>query len=214
MRTSQIGVVQSCSLEEQAHPVHDEREDDDRRDRVADPERDAEPELEALGHDRALEREEDERECSEDDVRDHRPVVAEPAAAGDEVEVEVVARGVVGQREARQEDDDREDQDPPERVRPCRRRCRCSRRSRNRRDRRCRRGRRWPRHRPTTSGSCAARTGGCSPDEASLALLAGVPLGGADCARVGSTSCDTLLFPSRPDPGPSPGPGQPPRHPA
>ena len=83
------------------HAVDDQREDDERRRRVADPQRDAEPEFEALGHDRALEGEEDEGERREDDVGDHRAVVAEAAAAGDQVEVDVVSRRVVGDREIR-----------------------------------------------------------------------------------------------------------------
>ena len=102
---------------EHLHAVDDQREDDQRRRRVADPQRDAEAEFEALGHDRALEREEDEGERREDDVGDHRAVVAEAAAAGDQVEVDVVARRVVGHREAGQHDDDGEDQDAPQRVR-------------------------------------------------------------------------------------------------
>ena len=75
------------------------------------------PELQALGHDRALEGEEDEGERREDDVRQHRAVVAEAGAAGDQVEVDVVPGRVVGQREAGDEDDHRGDQDAPEGVR-------------------------------------------------------------------------------------------------
>ena len=99
------------------HPVDDQREDDQGRRRIAEPQRYAEAELEALRHDRALEREEDEGERREDDVGDHRAVVAEAAAAGDQVEVDVVARRVVGHRKAGDHDDDREDQDAPQRVR-------------------------------------------------------------------------------------------------
>jgi hypothetical protein len=69
-----------------------------------------------MGHDRALEGEEDEGERREDDVRDDRAVVPEAGAAGDQVEVEVVAGGVVRQREAGGEDDHREHEDAPEGV--------------------------------------------------------------------------------------------------
>ena len=103
-------------LRQQRHPVHHQREDDDRRRRVAEPERHPEPQLQTLGHDRAFEGEEDEGERREDDVGDHRAVVAEAAAAGDQVEVEVVPRGVVGEREAGGEDDHREHADAPQRV--------------------------------------------------------------------------------------------------
>ena len=103
-------------LAQQRHPVHDEREDDDRGRGVAEPQWHTQTQFEALGHDRALEGEEDERERREDDIRDHRAVVAEAAAPGDEVQVQVVAGGVVGQREPGEEDDHREHRDPPQRV--------------------------------------------------------------------------------------------------
>ena len=45
-----------------------------------------------------------------------RPVVAEAGAPGDQVEVDVVAGRVVGQREPGDEDDHRGDQDAPQRI--------------------------------------------------------------------------------------------------
>ena len=98
------------------HAVDDQREDDQRGRRVAEPQRDAEAELQALGHDRALEGEEDEGERREDDVGDHRPVVAETAAAGDQVQVDVVSGGVIRDGETGQHDHDGEDEDAPQRV--------------------------------------------------------------------------------------------------
>ena len=99
------------------HAVDHQREDDERRRGIAEPQRYAEPEFEALRHDRAFEREEDEGERREDDVGDHRAVVAEAAAAGDQVKVDVVARRVVGHGKSGGHHHNCEDEDAPQRVR-------------------------------------------------------------------------------------------------
>ena len=144
-------------LGQHLHAVDHQREDDQRRDRV--PRATAgcpRPELQPLGHDRALEGEEDEGEGREDDVGDHRAVVAEAAAAGDQVEVDVVARGVVGEREAGQRRSRPRRPGCPTARSWCRRRCRCWRRSRSRRGRRCHRAPRSPPPRSTSGGSAGA----------------------------------------------------------
>ena len=53
-------------LRQQRHAEDDQRRDHQRRDAVAEPQRDAEPEVQALGHDRPFEGEEDEREARVD----------------------------------------------------------------------------------------------------------------------------------------------------
>ena len=92
-----------------------------------------------------------------------RAVVAESRATGDEIEVEVVAGGVVGDGHADDEDDDRREQDAEHGVGRCRGRCRCSRRSRNRRGTRWTRGRSRRRRPRSSAGRCAARSGRRSP---------------------------------------------------
>ncbi len=98
------------------HAVDDQGEDDDGGQRITHPQRDAESELKALRHDGALEGEEDERERREDDVGDHRAVIAEAAAAGDQVQIDVVPRRVVRERESGHHHHDGEDEDSPQRV--------------------------------------------------------------------------------------------------
>ncbi len=103
-------------LAQRLHAVDHQRDHHERGDQVAEPERQSEADLEALGHDRAFECEEDEGEAGEDDTGEDRTEVAEAGTAGDEVQVDVVAGPVVGQREAGHEDDDGRDGDREQRV--------------------------------------------------------------------------------------------------
>lgn len=65
----------------------------------------------ATGHDRAFEGEEDKGEAGKNNAGDHRAEIAEAGAAGDQVKVNVVARGGDRQRNAGEEDHQRRHQD-------------------------------------------------------------------------------------------------------
>ncbi|MEU4666560.1 hypothetical protein AB0F91_01015 [Amycolatopsis sp. NPDC023774] len=69
-------------LRDRAHAVRGKGQHDQRREQVADRQRDAERQLEGLAHDRAFEREEDDREAGVDQRRERRPEVAEAGSAG------------------------------------------------------------------------------------------------------------------------------------
>ena len=96
--------------------VGDERDHHQRADQVAPGRRDVERELERVGHDRRLEREEDEGERGVDQRGDGRADVAEAGAAREQVHVHAVARRIDADRPAGQEDDQAGGEDGPERV--------------------------------------------------------------------------------------------------
>ena len=98
------------------HAVGHERNDDQGADQVAPRRRDVERELERVGHDRRLEREEDEGEARVDERGDGRADVAEAGAACQQVHVDAVACGVAADRPAGEEDDQPRREDRPECV--------------------------------------------------------------------------------------------------
>jgi len=103
-------------LGQRPHAVNDQWDDHQGRGGITQPQRDVQAELKTLGHDRAFECEENEGEGREDDVRDDGTVIPEAATPGDQIQVDVVPRCVVGQRETAEHDDHREHSDPQECV--------------------------------------------------------------------------------------------------
>ena len=91
--------------------VGDQWNDHQRADDVADEQRNAEAHLQGERHDRGFDREEQERERGIDQRRDGRADVAEAGAAGEQVDVDAIARRVVGDRKAGQENERADDQD-------------------------------------------------------------------------------------------------------
>ena len=98
------------------HTMGDQRDDDQRADQVAPGGRDVERQLQRVGHDGRLEREEDEGEAGVDERGDGRADVAEAGAARQQVHVQPVARGVDADGPARQEDHPTRGHDGPEGV--------------------------------------------------------------------------------------------------
>ena len=78
--------------------------------------RDVEGQLQRVGHDRRFEGEEDEGEGGVDQRGDGRAEVAEAGAAGEQIHVQPVARGVLADRDAGEEDDQPGGEDRPQRV--------------------------------------------------------------------------------------------------
>ena len=93
--------------------VRHQRNDDDGADDVAERERNAEAHLQRERHDRRFDREEDEREGRVDQRRDRRADIAEAGAAREQVDVDAVGRGVIGDRQAAEEDDARRRRESP-----------------------------------------------------------------------------------------------------
>ena len=93
------------------HPVEHQRDDDQRADDVTQGQRQMERQLHRLRHDRPFEGEEDEAETGVDQAGQCRPEISEARAPGEQVHVDVVLRGVVGDRDAGEEDGDGGDQD-------------------------------------------------------------------------------------------------------
>ena len=98
-------------LAQRLHPEDDQGNHHAGRQHIAQPQGQPEAQFQALRHDRAFEGEEDEGEAGEDDAGQDRAVVAEARTPGDEVQVDVVARRVVGEGEAGDEDDHRGEED-------------------------------------------------------------------------------------------------------
>ena len=93
------------------HAIDHQREHHQGGDQISHPQRDPEAHQQALGHDRAFEGEEDKGEAGKNNAGDHRAEIAEAGAAGDQVKVNVVARGGDRQRNAGEEDHQRRHQD-------------------------------------------------------------------------------------------------------
>ncbi|MNS96966.1 hypothetical protein D3C72_1312840 [compost metagenome] len=94
----------------------DQRNDHDGGQQVADGPWQTEQQLECLRHDGRLEREEDKGETGVDQRGDGGAEVAEPGAPCQQVHVYPMAGGVVGDRQAGQEDDKADHPDGPHRV--------------------------------------------------------------------------------------------------
>ena len=88
------------------HAVGDQRDHRDGADDVADGQRNAEAQLERRRHDRGFDGEEDEGEGGVDQRGDGRADIAEAGAAGEQVDVDAVARGVARHRQAGEEQED------------------------------------------------------------------------------------------------------------
>ncbi len=88
------------------HAVGDQRNHRDGADDVADGQRNAEADLERRRHDRGFDGEQDEGEGGVDQRGDGRADVAEAGAAGQQVDVDAVARGVARHRQAGEEQQD------------------------------------------------------------------------------------------------------------
>ncbi len=96
--------------------VGDQRDHQQGADQIADAERHAEAHLQRQRHDRRLDREEDEGEGRIDQRGDGRADIAEAGAAGEQVDVDAVFGGVIGDRQAGEEDDHADDRDRQGRV--------------------------------------------------------------------------------------------------
>ena len=96
---------------DQGDAVGHQRNDDDGADEIADRARDAEAHLQRGRQDDRLDREEDEGEGGVDQRGDGRADIAEAGAAGQQVDVDAAFGGVIGDRQAAEEDDDADDQD-------------------------------------------------------------------------------------------------------
>ncbi len=96
--------------------VGHQRNDHQRADHVADEQRHAEAHLQRERHDRGFDGEEQKRERGIDQRRDGRADVAEAGAAREQVDVDAIGRGVVGDRQAGQENEAADDQDRGGRV--------------------------------------------------------------------------------------------------
>jgi hypothetical protein len=93
--------------------VRDQWNDHQRADQVAPGRRDAQRQLQRIGHHRGLEREEDEGEGGVDQRGQRGTDVAEAGAAGEQVHVDAVARGIDADGQAGKEDDQPGGQDRP-----------------------------------------------------------------------------------------------------
>jgi hypothetical protein len=95
---------------DQRDAVDDQRNDHDGAEEIADRARDAETQLQGGREDHRLDGEEDEGEGGIDQRGDGRADVAEPGAAGQKIDVDAVAGGVIGDRQAAAENDDADDE--------------------------------------------------------------------------------------------------------
>ncbi len=100
------GLRPQLELRDQPYAIGDERDDDQRRDDVADPQGDAEGELQRAGHDRGFDRKQHEGEAGIDQRGDGGADVAEAGAAGQKVDVDAVADRVAADRQADAEHED------------------------------------------------------------------------------------------------------------
>ena len=103
-------------LADRGDAVRHQRQHEQRTEQIPPGRRDVEREVQRIGHHRGLEREEDERERCVDQRRDGRTDVAEAGAAGQEIHVDAIARRIVADRQAGQEDDQAGGEDRPERI--------------------------------------------------------------------------------------------------
>jgi hypothetical protein len=101
---------------DQRHAVGHQRDDDQRADQVAEIERQAAIQLQRVGHDGRLQREQDERERGVDEGGNGRADITETGAAREQVHVDAVAGGVVADRQAAEKDDQAHRHDGPEGV--------------------------------------------------------------------------------------------------
>ncbi|NJO55845.1 MAG: hypothetical protein HC834_05225, partial [Rhodospirillales bacterium] len=88
---------------DESDPVGHHGNDDDGTHDGADPGRDAEAEVKGLGHDGRLDGEEDEGEGCVDERRHGGAEIAEAGAASQQIDVDAVPRGVIADRQAREE---------------------------------------------------------------------------------------------------------------
>ncbi len=93
-----------------------QRNDDQRTEDIADDERHAETHLQRQRHDRRFDGEEEECERRVDQRGDRRADIAEPRAAGQQVDVDAIGGRVIGDRQAGEEDQCADDQDGGGRV--------------------------------------------------------------------------------------------------
>jgi hypothetical protein len=97
---------QHLEAADQGDAMGDQRDHCERADEIAGPQRNAEAHLQRHGQDHGFDREEDERERGVDQRGDGGADVAEPGAAGQQVHVDAVLRGVVADGQAGEEDDE------------------------------------------------------------------------------------------------------------
>ena len=107
---------QHLDAADQGHAMRHQRHHHQCAGQVAEPQRQAEIQLQRIRHDRRFEREQDEGERGVDEGRDGRADVTEAGAAREQVHVDAVARRVVADRQAGQEDDQPDRDDCPEGV--------------------------------------------------------------------------------------------------
>ena len=101
---------------DQRHAMGHQRNDDQRAQHIAPRNRQVEVQLDCLRHDGRFQRKEDEGEGRVDQRSDGRADIAEAGAAREQVHVHAIARRVIADRQASQEDQQRHAQDGPERV--------------------------------------------------------------------------------------------------
>lgn len=107
---------QHLDAADQGHAMRHQRHHHQRAGQVAEPQGQAEVQFERIGHDGRFQREQDEGERGVDEGRDGRADIAEAGAAREQVHVDAVARRIVADRQAGQEDDQPHRQDRPEGV--------------------------------------------------------------------------------------------------
>ena len=103
-------------LANRGNAVRHQRQHEQRAQQIAPGRRDVEREVQRIGHHRGLEREEDEGERGVDQRRDGRADVAEAGASGQQVHVDAIARRVMADGQAGEEDDQAGGEDRPERI--------------------------------------------------------------------------------------------------
>ena len=91
---------------DQPHAVGDQRDDHDGADDIADPDGDAERQLQRRRHDRGLDGKEHEGEARIDQRGDGRADIAEARAARQKVDIDAVADGIAADRQADPEHDE------------------------------------------------------------------------------------------------------------
>ena len=111
------GLGPELELADEGDAVGDQRDHQQGADQIADAERHVEAHFQRQRHDHRFDREEDEGEGRVDQRGDRRADIAETGAAGEQVDVDAVLGGVIGDRQAREKDDHAHDRDGQGRVR-------------------------------------------------------------------------------------------------
>jgi len=105
------GLGQQLEFRDQPHAMRHQRNDGHRADDVAQPQRDAEGQLQRPGHDRGLDGKQDEGEAGIDQRRHRRAKIAEPRSAGQKIDIDAVLDGIAGNRDADDQQQQRGDED-------------------------------------------------------------------------------------------------------